>query len=115
MDHVVAIAATLGGTAVVVAGVIAALQRPLHLVLRELCVLDHRARFWMRACLIELVVGVAFAATLANGVAASDTVVTVSRIVQGTLFGAIVGLIVIMLVVAREARRFDRLGPPSCT
>jgi predicted membrane-bound spermidine synthase len=95
--------------------VIAALRRPLHLVLWELCVLEHRARFWMRACLIELVVGVAFAATLASGLAASKTVVTVSGIVQGTLFGAILGLVVIMLVVAREARRFDRLGPPSCT
>lgn len=115
MNHVVAIVATVAGTAVVVASVIAALQRPLHLVLWGLCVLEHRARFWMRACVIELAVGVAFAATLANSLAASDRVVTVSRIVQGTLFGAIVGLVVIMLVVAREARRFDRLGPPSCT
>lgn len=115
MNHLVAIAATVVGTVMVVAGVIAAVRRPLHLVLWELCVLEHRARFWMRACLIELVVGVAFAATLANSLAVSDATVTVSRIFQGTMFGAIVGLIVIMLVVAHEARRFDRLGPPSCT
>jgi len=114
MNHLVAMAATLVGTAVVVTGVVAALRRPLHLVLWELCVLEHRARFWMRACLIELVVGVALAATLANGLAAPDTMVTVSRTFQGTMLGAIVGLVVIMLVVAHEARRFDRLGPPSC-
>lgn len=102
-------------SALVAAGVIAALRRPLHLVLWELCVLEHRARFWMRACLIELVVGTAFAATVANALRSSDIVITVSRSVQAAVFGAIVGLIVILLVVAREARRFDRLGPPACT
>ena len=114
MSHVTAVAVTVLSAAAVAAGTTRALLRPLHLVLWELCVLEHRARFWMRACIIELTVGIAFAATLASALPSSDTVIAVSRIVQATVSGAIVGLIVIMLVVAREARRFDRLGPPAC-
>ena len=114
MSQATAVAVTVVSAAAVAAGVMFALLRPLHLVLWELCVLEHRARFWMRACMIELGVGIGFAATLASVLPSSDTVIAESRIVQVTLFGAIVGLIAIMLVVAREARRFDRLGPPAC-
>lgn len=114
MSHLTALTVTVLSAAAVAAGVMRALRRPLHLVLWELCVLEHRARFWMRACMIELAVGIGFAATLASVLPSSDTVIAVSRIVEATLFGGIVGLIAIMLVVAREARRFDRLGPPAC-
>lgn len=114
MSHVTAVAVTLLSAAAVAAGVICALLRPLRLVLRELCVLEHRARFWMRACMIELAAGIGLAATLTTALPSAQTVIAVSRIVQSTLLGAIVGVVVIILVVAREARRFDRLGPPAC-
>lgn len=114
MTHVTAVAVTVLSAAAVATGVTRALRRPLHRVLWELCVLEHRARFWMRVCMVELAVGIGFAATLASALPSSVTVIAVSRIVQVTLFGAVVGLIAIMLIVAREARRFDRLGPPSC-
>lgn len=114
MFHVTAIAVTLLSAAAVAAGVMCALLRPLHLVLWELCLLEHRARFWMRACMIELAAGIGLAATLASVLPSAHTVLAVSRIVQSTLLGAIVGEIAIILVVAREARRFDRLGPPAC-
>ena len=113
MSHVTAIAVTVLSAAAVTAGVTRALRRPLHLVLWELCVLEHRARFWMRACMIELAVGIGFAATLASVLPSADTLIAASRVVQATMLGAIVGLIAIMLVVAREARRFDRLGAPA--
>ena len=114
MSHVTAVAVTVLSAAAVAAGVMCALLRPLHLVLWELCVLEHRARFWMRACMIELAVGIGLAATLASAMPSPHAVIAVSRIVQATLFGAIVGVFAIMLVVAREARRFDGPGPPAC-
>ena len=64
--------------------------------------------------MIELAAGIGLAATLASVLPSPHTVIAVSRIVQATVFGAVVGIIAIMLVVAREARRFDRLGPPTC-
>jgi hypothetical protein len=103
------------GTLAVGGGVMLVLRVPLHAVLRELCVLEHRARFWERVCTIELLAGVGLAATMgaAGPVLHADEVVEpIAGVIRWELVGGIVGLLAIAAVVAREAALARRARPP---
>ena len=104
------------GTAAVAGGVILALRRSLHAVLVELCVLEHRARFWQRACSVELAAGVALAATVgaSTTTSAHGALAAAAAVARWELAGATAGLVVIAAVVAREGARGARYGPPRC-
>lgn len=102
------------GTVAVVSAVWAAVWRHLQAVLRELCVLEHRARFWGRICAVELAVGVALAATLGAWTGAGghvDPVLAAVSIVRWALAGGIAGILAIALVVRSETARVDRAAP----
>jgi hypothetical protein len=105
------------GTAVFGGGVALTLRPSLRAVLWELCLLEHRARFWLRACAVELIVGVAISATIGASTTANpstDVIDAVAGVVRWQLAGAVAGLAVIAFVVACESRRSAILGPPQC-
>jgi hypothetical protein len=117
MNHLPTLVATTGTAAALLSGcAIGAIRRPLHAVLWELCVLEHRARFWERTCWLALVLGIALAGSLALPLAAQSTLLTaaLSLVLRGETGGAVIGVVVIGLVVLKEARRFRLQGPPPC-
>jgi hypothetical protein len=101
-------------TALVGGGVVITMHAALRAVLWELCLAEHRARFWERTCLVALVAGTALAVTLgASRAAPVSPVFGVALMLRWALAGALGGVVVIAAVVLREARRFDHVAPPS--
>jgi hypothetical protein len=99
--------ALCGALAVVI--VLAALRRPLLLVLAELCRGDDRARFWWRVVTIEVTSGTALCASLAmllpgqaNGWRSA------ALVVQGSAAGLLVSLALVMVAVLAFQRERDR-------
>jgi len=104
--RVAVLAAALAGTAVIGGGTLLAVRRALHAVLWELCVLEYRAQFWVRACIFELIAGVAFAATIGATLSrdAGSAVLAITAVIRWEIAGAVVGITVLGLVVWRESR-----------
>lgn len=87
-------------SAVVIAAMIAtlvALRQPLVSLLTELCVLEHRARFWWRVCATELVVGTALCASAALALDDSPAMGrwTAIAVVRGGCAGLLLSLVAI--------------------
>jgi hypothetical protein len=82
---------------VVVAGgsgvVLWLLRAPLLAILLEVCVLDHRARFWWRVSAAELVVGTAFCASTSLAVSSStDRWLSAVAVLRGGYAGLLVSI-----------------------
>ncbi|MBV8195489.1 MAG: hypothetical protein JOY80_08165 [Candidatus Dormibacteraeota bacterium] len=109
MTPTAAAVAALVGSPLIAGGTALALRRRLHAVLWELCVFEHRARFWVRACIAELVIGVGVAASIgaSTSLDSVNAVAAIATVLRWQLAGAITGLLVIAVIVLQQSRRFD--------
>jgi hypothetical protein len=78
--------AAAGGATVAVLG---ALRAPLLALLTELCVFEHRARFWWRVAATELVVGTASCASAAVALGGWPAVALVRGACAGLLLSVV--------------------------
>ncbi len=93
----------LGGglfAALAVTGVLLILRRSLPSLLSELCVGDHRARFWWRVVNVEVIAGTALCTSLTMlTVPRTQTWRSAAAMVQGSCAGLLASLVVVMVAV----------------
>lgn len=102
------------GTAIVSGCAVAALLPSLHALLWELCVREHRARFWERACLLAFAIGVTLAATIGASTAQPSRGIAeaVGGVLRWELAGGCAGVLVIAGAVLMMVRRFGSADLP---
>jgi len=81
------------------------LRAPLLVLLTELCVLEHRARFWWRIAAVEVVVGTTICMSLA---ARGDAGAQAWRLAAGLVRGAAAGLLLSLAVITLAVLVFER-------
>ena len=87
--------------------VLLVLWSPLRAMLLEACVLEHRARFWMRVSVTELIAGTAFCASTSLALAGLGSPwLAAAAVLRGAFAGLLVSLAAISagaLVVGRTS------------